>query len=250
MRTVNTPHMEATLQALVDVARQTDSGIRDIILIGSAVYAPDMARDYDIVITTISTEDKQTLWNRLFDALNDGAAGDKDVDVILYRASADEIGDLARAILAGRVLWGPGDETIATAKQVFEERGGAAGSFRYAQAVIECAEDHIAQAQKEEDPKYKAICYKLAFKDLCDGARVAAVTHMAMAGIIQLPVPHDQTFREMIITLKNQYYYELKYPRDPEVAAREFAIWNNKALAFVAAIRKHTLNQATTNNGL
>jgi hypothetical protein len=138
--------MGRILQLLVDTARTKDPLIRDMVLIGSAVYAPEFAGDYDVVITSnAAPERRDELFGMLFDALGEVA----NVDVIL-RFAGDRIGDLARAILAGRILFG-GGEIMAEARRYFDEQGGVAQSLKGALAAEKVGEYTLAEAAKAED---------------------------------------------------------------------------------------------------
>jgi len=235
---VTAPEKESVLALFPNLIRQVDPDVRDVILIGSAVYAPDLARDYDLVITTRSTRDTRSLFERLLDVLNEAA--DKPVDVILRRPGED-IRSLALGILAGCILFGT-DETAKEARISFEKGGGTVGSFKHALTWLYTAEKNLQLAEAESNPDYKDDFYRLAFGALFHGAQEAGQTYLQSEdtrwGYIarQLPWPYDNNFREMIETLHILYSYDGKYPRDPKLARKEFDDWKEKVETFITEL--------------
>ncbi|MDA8064086.1 MAG: hypothetical protein M0031_01090 [Thermaerobacter sp.] len=245
MAVVAAPEREMVLRALADTVRAVEPQVRDVVLIGSAVYAPDLARDYDLVVTTRTADADDALFDRLLDATN--AAADKAVDVIVRRPGG-KIGNLAGAILAGRVLLG-GMETIAEARVFFEEGGGAMNSFEQADAALINAEDTFELARTTDKPAVKDRRYRNAFNELFDAARIAALTYLGRedthwSGIArELPWPHGKDFREMIGTLHVSYSYDGNYPKDELHAAQEFQRWKDRVEELVVEMRRRTLNR-------
>ncbi len=89
---------------------RADPDVRDIIQFGSSVYAPERARDVDLLITTLCKKDLDVNW----DALGDEPSN---VDLII-REPGDRMGDwIAWGVCAtGRVLYGDG-ETMKEARR-------------------------------------------------------------------------------------------------------------------------------------
>ncbi len=240
------PEKERAITALVEAVRAVDLHVRDMVLIGSAVYAPDLARDYDVVVTSNSPPEKRDdLFGALLAALNE--VSDKNVDVIL-RFTGDRIGDIARAILAGCVLFGNG-ETITEARRFFEDGGGTVNSFNQAESAVKNASFLLNNAELTKDPGMKDWHYRDSFNALFNAARVASLTYLGRedtnwSGVArELPWPHSSQFREMIKTLHVLYSYDGNYPKDPEKAREEFEKWKDKVERFVGEMRERTLER-------
>lgn len=88
----------ALLSAIVARLRQVDPRLRAVVLIGSCVWAPDLARDVDIVAVTESALPAEVYWDAV-------AALPKPVEVIVLRAGEKAQG-LALAVRTGVLLWG------------------------------------------------------------------------------------------------------------------------------------------------
>ncbi|MDA8065811.1 MAG: hypothetical protein M0031_09985 [Thermaerobacter sp.] len=234
---------DPALRRLADTVLDIDPTVRDLTLIGSVVYAPDIARDYDLVVTTNSQRDHDTLWQDLFVALNEKS--NRTVDLVLRRPG-ERIRGLARAITAGRALWGGGG-TIAEASQFFQEGGGIVSSFVEAMSWLKGAEHRIQSAIAVDDANLKDIEYKQAFDALFQAARVAALTYLGWdqtnwGGVAhELPWPYNRDFREMIGTLHVAYAYDGNYPKDPQLAIMEFDEWKTKVETLVKELQTKIL---------
>ncbi|MDA8066901.1 MAG: hypothetical protein M0031_15590 [Thermaerobacter sp.] len=246
MAVVAAPEREMALQSLADTVRAVDLQVRDVVLIGSAVYAPDLARDYDLVVTTASS--RGDLFVDLYDALNQAA--NMPVDLIL-RHLGDKIGNLARAIICGRVLLGEG-ETIEEARMVYEEGGGAVASFKEAEACLRIGKEDFAAAIRYDDPEMKDRRFRSAFDSLFHGARIAAQTCLGKTetkwgGMArELPGPYGKEFRDFTDTLHIFFYYEGNYPKDLQAVEREFDQWKTRVEDFIEEMRRRTLDRADT----
>ncbi|MDA8333376.1 MAG: hypothetical protein M0Z41_00030, partial [Peptococcaceae bacterium] len=174
MTPVAAPAKDNVLMLFPELIRRVDPDVRDVILIGSAVYAPDLARDYDLVVTTRSDRDTSSLFDQLSDALSHIA--DKPVDIIL-RQPGEEIRSLALGILAGCVLSGDGD-TVEEAKTSFEKGCGVMASFVEAEAHLRAAVRNLDEAERLTDPSDKDVTYKSAFDHLFHAARHSALVYL------------------------------------------------------------------------
>ncbi len=234
------------VQVLANTIRALDPQVRDAVLIGSAVYAPDLAQDYDVVVTSNSPrENREELFGSLLDAF--GKVSKENVDLIL-RFPGDHIGNLALAILAGRVILG-NSETIVEARRFFEEGGGAMNSFSQAESAIRTAGSFLKMAEIEKDPGQQDRCYRATYNELFDASRIAALVYLGRedtrwGGVAQeLPWPLGGRFREMINTLHLFYSYEGNYPKDQATARQEFENWKDRVEEFVSEMRKRTLER-------
>lgn len=195
------------LDNLCETLRAADTDIRDIILFGSFAYAPSLARDIDLVVTTT----KRKNYDVYLDAVADFPIH---VDVIA-RQPGDRIGDrIAWGIKAvGQVLAGDGQ----TLEEVIEV---PAPTFERVRKIFYFADENFSNAQNAQDPDIKDEAYKDAFNKLFDVARNAAMAYLGSEqtrwGQLRraLPQPFSERFREIIDTLHIDYGYDGNYPID------------------------------------
>jgi predicted nucleotidyltransferase len=123
-----------------------DSDIRDIILFGSFAYAPSLAQDIDLVVTTANLKD----YDVYLDAVADFPLN---VDVIV-RQPSENIGDrIAWGIRAvGQVLVGNGE----TLKEVMKI---PAPTFERARKIFARADENLLAAQNAQDLDIKDEAY-------------------------------------------------------------------------------------------
>ena len=228
-------------QRLAAAIRTVDPGARDAVLIGSSVYAPELARDYDLVVTTRSSgAQRDGLWSAMLDALEQGTG--RAVDLIL-REPGERIDGLALAVLAGRVVLGHG-ETVQEARSFFEEAGGMAHSFAEAESCLEAADDNWGMAKTKVVAQTRLRLQMVAFDELFHAARIAALCYLGRdddrwGGLDRaLPKPHGAEFKQMIATLHMRYGYEGNIPAGRE--DQEFSAWRERVVAFVNAFRQLT----------
>jgi hypothetical protein len=150
---------QAQLRQLCESLKKTDADLIDIIQFGSSVYAPDLARDIDLLVTTRSREKEELYWDTF-------ANLDLGVDVIV-RTPDQPIGkDIAASIrLMGNLLCGEG-QTLREA-----EAYAAVTTFERARIILETADANFVLAQKNKDLVLKDEFYKIAHDRLFDAAR-------------------------------------------------------------------------------
>lgn len=201
-----------------------DTDIRNIILFGSFVYAPSLARDVDLVVTTTN----QKGYGVYLDAVADFPMN---VDVIV-RQPGENIGDrIAWGIRAvGQVLVGDGD----TLKEVMKV---PAPTFEEARMLFVRADDNWEIAQQEQNPFLKDDKYRDSFNKLFDIARNAVMAYLGSEetrwGRLRrrLPQPFEDRFRRIIDTLHIRYSYRGDYPKDN--VDGEFGRWRAQVEQFV-----------------
>lgn len=221
---------QSKLRKLCRALKKTESGIVDIVQFGSSVYAPDLARDVDLIITTHSRKNEDIYWEA-FDDLDLG------VDVII-RTPGQEMGkDIASSVrLLGEVLVGNG-QTINEAEGFM-----AAPTFDRARKSLDIADDNFESAKNREDEILKDEFYRVVFNSLFNAARNAVMaflnTENSRWGQLRraLPKPYNNQFREIVNTLHILYSYDGKYPKeDPEGAFRK---WRKKVEDFIDKLEK------------
>lgn len=193
--------------------KEADQDLVDVIQFGSSIYAPDLARDIDLLVTTRAKKDEDLYWD-IFSDLDLG------VDV-LVRTPEQPIGrDIAANImLLGNVLFGNG-ETIKTA-EVFME----VPTYERARKSLRTADTNLISAQQTKDPILRDEYYRVAFDRLFDASRYAAMAYLHTTnsrwGQLRhaLPSPFNEKFRGLINKLHIQYSYDGNYPQaDPDGA--------------------------------
>lgn len=227
----------ATLERLAATIIAADPSARDAVLIGSAIYAPAQARDYDIVVTTtVPAEIRDQIRRAIVAALDEQT--DKEVDLVL-RAPGDEIRGLARGILAGAVLFGAG-ETIREASGFLEKEGDwVLNSLEEALAYLQTARENLNIALRDSTGLVRDVHFKHAFDDLFHAARVAALTLMGSDktgwGKVDknLPPPFNEQFQAFVSTLHVLYGYEGHFPRGKKEVVEEFKRWEASVQQFV-----------------
>lgn len=201
-----------------------DSDIRDIILFGSFVYAPSLARDIDLAVTTANRKG----YDVYLDAVADFPIN---VDVIV-RQPGENIGDrVAWGIrAAGQVLVGDGE----TLKEVMKM---PAPTFEEARMLFVRADENWELAKQEQNPFLKYDKYRDTFNKLFDVARNAVMAYLGSEetrwGRLRrrLPQPFEDRFRQIIDTLHISYSYRGDYPKDS--VDEEFERWRDLVEQFV-----------------
>ncbi len=142
------------LRKICQSLKAADADVVDIIQFGSSVYAPDLARDVNLLITTRNKKDED-LYLDAFLELEIG------VDVIV-RTPGQVMGkDIAASVfLLGKVLLGNG-QTMKEAKGFM-----AAPTFERARTSLKTADTNLSHAQRCKRVMLKDEYYKVAFNRL------------------------------------------------------------------------------------
>jgi predicted nucleotidyltransferase len=214
-------------KALLDA----DPDIRDIVLFGSFAYAPSLARDIDLLVTTTNKKD----YGVYLDAVADFPL---EIDVVV-RQPGDKIGDyIAWGVRAvGQVLVGDG-RTLEKMMEVPEP------TFRNARRLFALADENWESAQREEDSFLKDEMYKDGFSKLFDVARNAVMAYLGSEqtrwGQLRraLPKSFEDRFKQIIDTLHISYFYHGDYPK--EQVDEEFKHWRDRVEEFVDDLERAT----------
>ena len=212
------------LENLCKTLLAADADIRDIILLGSFAYAPSLALDIDLLVTTTDRKD----YGVYLDAVVDFPLN---VDVIV-RQPGEKIGNwIAWGIRAvGQVLVGDGE----TLKEVMEM---PAPTFGDARKLFVIADENWESAQQKQEPFLKDARYKDSFDKLFDIARNAVMAYLGSEqtrwGQLRraLPQPFDDRFRQIIDICHISYFYHGDYPK--ESVDEEFKLWRDRVERFV-----------------
>jgi hypothetical protein len=220
--------MRRRLAALVKKLRATDPDIVEILQFGSSVYAPRLARDVDLLVTTRAKKAADLYWDAV-------ESFDRAVDILVREPGQRMSPQIALSVHAfSKSLFGNGQ----TQKEAKEFMG--IPTYNETRNYLMMADEDLERAHQAKDPLYRDARYRLAFDLLVDAARYAAMTFLATDekrwGKLpdKLPAPFKQQFREFISVLHIQYGYDDKFPRDQ--ADEKFKEWRGKVSAFIDAL--------------
>jgi hypothetical protein len=221
-----TPGVDRHLASLTAALLQADPHIRDILAFGSAAYAPELARDIDLLVTTA---------NRKRTDLYHEAVAKCPVKVdLLLREPGDPIGpDIATAVCALRHVLHGTDETLKEARQLMP-----VPTYDHARTYLTVGERDLATAEQERIAMAQDIYNRRAFDALFHAARQASMaflnTDNTRWGEVRrsLPSPFDARFKRLIDTLHVQYAYDGRYPADR--VKEEFRTWRSEVEQFIA----------------
>lgn len=228
------PITNELLSRIVEALRNVDPNIIAVVLFGSAVYAPDLARDIDLLVVTREPKDL----GKYLDAAIEVSEG-WDVDLVVRKVD-EKIGQLGAAIKAfGRLIWG--DEHWL--QEVTEAL--PVPTFDDARRTINEAEADAQEAMTTQDEWHADRRWRSAFNWLFEAARLAAMaflnTDETRWGILrgQLPQPYQDEFREMAANLHIRFWYEGDYPH--ENAEWHFQTWRDRIAQFIADLEQKSL---------
>jgi hypothetical protein len=191
------------------------------------VYAPDSARDLDILVFIKQKKD----YSGYLDAV-DGSELPYDVDVVVNDTETLVSKEFAVSVFgANKVLYGDGhylEKQLSEIDPTYDE----------ASVAIKAARNNMNVAQETLDDKLlKDRHIKTAFNELFHASRLAAMMYLSTEegrwGRLkrELPQPYQEQFREYIDTLHVDYFYYGKYPTENVEA--EFEKWASEVQQFI-----------------
>jgi hypothetical protein len=218
------------LREFVKRLLEYDPDIVEVVQFGSSVYAPEYARDVDILVITRKMKE----YNGYLDVLNlEGSP--MNIDVLVLEVGKILKRDLLRSILGSfRLLYGEGKYLLEYAKYLgdptFEE---ARSSLRVAASLLKLALETVNPLDKDR------ICRE-AFDALFHAARIASMVYLSTEisrwGLIkrELPEPYRTSFNDFISTLHIKYFYNGEYPR--ENIEEEFNKWFRRVEEYISKL--------------
>ena len=203
-----------------------DKDIVEIIQFGSSVYAPEHARDVDLLVITRRKKE----YGGYLDCLDELGM---DFDVVVKEEGEVLRGDFACQILgAFEILHGDG-RYLAEITKDFDP------SYEEAKSHLRRAKEYLELAKRSADEHDKDGHIRTAFNELFHGSRVAAMVYLSMEntrwGQIKrrLPQPYRSEFEEFINTLHVDYFYNGNYPESYE---EEFEKWHKRVEEFIVKL--------------
>jgi len=207
------------------VLKKYDPDIVEIVQFGSSVYAPEYARDVDLLVITRRKKEYGGYLDSL-EVLNLPF----DVDVVVKGEDEKLRDDFAHQILgAFEVLYGDGKYLSKMTKN-FDP------SFEEAYAVLRKAKRDMDSVKELEGKEDREWSIRVAFNGLFHAARVAAMTYLAVENSRwgrlkrRLPSPYKEEFESFINVLHIDYFYNGNYPENYEEA---FEKWHKKVEDFI-----------------
>jgi len=202
-----------------------DKDIVEIIQFGSSVYAPEHARDLDLLVITKNKKEYEGYLDSL-----EGLNLPFDVDVVVKGEDEKLRGDFACQILgAFEVLYGD-RKYLSKMTKNFDP------SFEEAYAVLRKAKRNMDSVRELEGKEDREWSIRVAFNGLFHAARVAAMTYLAIENSRwgrlkrRLPSPYKEEFESFINVLHIDYFYNGNYPENYEEA---FEKWHEKVEDFI-----------------
>jgi len=207
------------------VLKKYDPDIVEIVQFGSSVYAPEYARDVDLLVITRRKKEYGGYLDSL-EVLNLPF----DVDVVVKGEDEKLRDDFAHQILgAFEVLYGDGKYLSKMTKN-FDP------SFEEAYAVLRKAKRDMDSVKELEGKEDREWSIRVAFNGLFHAARVAAMTYLAVENSRwgrlkrRLLSPYKEEFESFINVLHIDYFYNGNYPENYE---EEFEKWHKKVEDFI-----------------
>ncbi len=211
-----------------------DPDIVEIIQFGSSVYAPDLARDIDLLIISKNPRDYD-IYLGAIDEVNPSF----NVDIIVIKPGQELREELIRGILgAFNILYGSGNYVLEYAKKLGDP------TFEEARSALRVAQRILKLALETRDPLDRDRLFREAFDSLFHAARIAAMTYLstevARWGLLRkmLPEPYSKQFREFIDVLHIRYFYYGEYPKDR--VEEEFSKWYRRVEVFINSLERKT----------
>ena len=209
-----------------------DPNIVEIVQFGSSVYAPEHARDVDILVIT----KKRKEYEGYLDAANPEDTP-FNVDTIVVEVGRELREELLRGVLGSfKILYGDGRYILEYAKTLRDP------SFEEARTALKAARDYMELAKRATEPLLKDRHVREAFNTLFHAARIAAMTYLSTEvsrwGLIRrmLPEPYKSEFKEIIDTLHIEYFYNGNYPKNR--LREEFSKWYKKVEKFINKLER------------
>ena len=208
---------------------QADPDILAIVQFGSSIYAPESARDLDLLIFT---RDRKAY------GVYDDATLDfpLPIDPVPHSIDRPLGGYLAASVAAwGKLLYGE----RYTVERMIEKM--PVPTYDEARQEVSIADDYFQLAQHESHDFRREAHYRTAFNTLFDCARLAAMAYLntdqTRWGELrrQLPEPYREQFRQTINHLHIGFFYDRALPTPVEA---EYQKWRDVVFQFIDNLEK------------
>ena len=215
------------LDRICEKLLERDPDIIEIIQFGSSVYAPEYARDIDLLVFTRRPKD----YDVYLDSIEE-IAPPFNVDVIVAEPFKEFKEDFIRGVLgAFNILYGDGKYLLKYAGMLGDPKFDEAKSaLRVAKRIHNLAKETTESLDRDR-------LFREAFDSLFHAARIAVMTYLSAEvsrwGLLRrmLPEPYSTQFKKFIDTLHIKYFYNGEYPR--ENIEEEFNKWYSEVEKFI-----------------
>lgn len=212
-------------KTLCDRLLAVDPNIVEIDLFGSSAYAPEVAQDVDLLVTTKRKKRIDHYW----DATTDWPTH---VDVLVRSVRESVSPDIAYSVAGcGQAIYGSGE----VLKEVREKM--PVPTYQHALERILGGDEYLELAHAAPNEMRKDSHYKNAYNALFEAARHAVMTFLNTEetrwGELRRALPQDlgERYRRIINTCHVQYWYEGRYPKDR--ADVVYAQWRETMSQFI-----------------
>ncbi len=218
--------IERKKEKICRLLKEYDPDIVEIVQFGSSVYAPEYAKDVDLLVIT----NKKKEYGGYLDCL-------ANFD-FLYDVVVQVVGDRLKSSFACNIL-GAFEILYGDGKYMKEITADFDPSFKEAKSYIRGAKEDMEMAKKSENEDDKDRRIRTAFNSLFHSARITSMTFLATEnarwGTIKrrLTQPYRNEFEEFINTLHIEYFYNANYPENYEEV---FEKWRKKVEEFVVKL--------------
>lgn len=230
------------LRKICEKLVKRDPDIVEIIGFGSSVYAPEHARDLDLLVFTKVRKDYGVYLDATCDVY-DELDFVKNIDVVPCEAGKQIDRLLGIGVLgAYEILYGDGSYLRDATRRVREYLKGQLENPTFEDAWshitgVGGAINDFKSAKRAKSASERERCIREAFDHLFHSSRIASMVYLSIEetrwGKIRrmLPSPYGGEFREIANTLHIKYFYEGNYPR--EMVTKEFNKWLKKVEDYV-----------------
>lgn len=215
------------LRRVCEKLLERDPDIVEVIQFGSSVYAPEYARDVDLLVITGDPKD----YDVYLDAVED-VAPPFNVDVVVVEVGGKLREDFVRSILgAFNILYGSGEHLLKYSSMLGDL------TFNEARAALRAAKDYMGLARRAADELLRDRHIREAFDSLFHATRIAVMTYLSTEvsrwGVLRrmLPEPYSSRFKKFIDVLHIKYFYRGEYPG--ENVEGEFNRWYDEVEKFI-----------------
>ena len=219
-----------TLKRICGLLVKGDPDIAEIVQFGSSIYAPEHARDLDLLVFTRRRKDYGVYLDAACEAY-DELGFPYNIDVVPKEVGKPLSESLGRSVLgAYRVLYGDGGCLRRATRHLGDP------TFKEARSFLRGSKEDLELARRATSEIDRDRRLRTAFDGLFHGARVASVaclsTEATRWGRVrgELPGAYREAFDEFVRVLHVRYFYEGNYPRE---GAEEFQRWLRKVEEYV-----------------
>jgi len=213
---------------ICELLKKYDPDIVEIVQFGSSVYAPEYAKDVDLLVITKKKKEYGVYLDATVE-IYDELDLPYNIDVVPH-----EIGKELRKSFAIQIF-GSSEVIYGDGSYLRSMVGFIDPTFGEARAALDSGKKHMIDSRAlSGDLKDRYI--RNAFNELFHAARIASMVYLAIVNTRwsrikrELPSPYKEEFREIIDTLHIDYFYSGNYPENYE---EEFEDWYKKVEEFV-----------------